>query len=157
MLTPTAETRWHAAQPFVVTGAVAIIAGGFIAAGVARRPLQHLVWMSAYLVLVAGIAQIVFGAGQAWLPTRLAGTRWIAAEWGIFNLGNAGVITGTLMGSFPLVLVGTLLFAVGIALFLLGTHAANRRGWLLGYRVLLGLIFLSSLVGLALSVRARLG
>ena len=30
-----------------------------------------------------------------------------------------------------------------------------RRGWLAGYRILLGLIFLSSLAGLALSLRAH--
>jgi hypothetical protein len=50
---------------------------------------------------------------------------------------------------------GTALFALGTALFLSGTRSAARGGWLLGYRVLLGLVLLSSLAGLALSLHAR--
>ena len=125
-----------------------------MAAAVAHRPTQRLVWMSAYLVLIVGVAQIVFGAGQAWLSEHAPSLGWVAGEWVVFNLGNAGVIAGTLAGSFGLVMAGTALFAVGIALFLLGARG-TRGGWLLGYRVLLGLIFLSSLVGLALSLHAH--
>ena len=135
-------------------GVAAIIAGGLVAAVVAHHPAEHPVWTSAYLVLIVGVAQIVFGTGQAWLSERLPSTGWIAGEWIVFNLGNAGVIAGTLAGSFGLVAGGTLLFALGIALFLLGARGA-RGGWLLGYRVLLGLIFLSSLAGLALSLQAH--
>ena len=136
-------------------GVAAIIAGGLVAAVVAQHPAEHLVWMSAYLVLIVGVAQIVFGAGQAWLSERLPSIGWLAGEWMAFNLGNAGVIGGTVLGSFRTVLAGTALFAVGIAAFLLGTRGSMMRGgWLLGYRVVLGLVFLSSLAGLVLSLRA---
>ncbi|MGH8182271.1 MAG: hypothetical protein ACREPH_01260 [Rhodanobacteraceae bacterium] len=163
MLNPDAEMRWRAARPFVLLGGTAIIAGGLLAAVVglpgaaatANLPLRHLAWASAYLVLIVGVAQIVFGAGQAWLPARVPAAGWVAGEWIVFNLGNAGVIAGTLFGSFALVCVGTLLFAAGIALFLLGARGARRGGWLVGFRVLLGLIFVSSLIGLALSVQPR--
>ena len=134
-------------------GVAAIIAGGLVAAAVAQRPTEHPVWTSAYLVLIVGVAQIVFGAGQAWLPERLPSIGWITGEWIVFNSGNAGVIAGTLLGSFPMVLAGTALFAAGIAAFLLGTRGRMRSAWLLGYRLVLGLIFLSSLAGLALSLR----
>ena len=134
-------------------GVAAIIAGGLVAAAVAHRPAEHPVWTSAYLVLIVGVAQIVFGAGQAWLSERLPATGWIAGEWIAFNLGNAGVIAGTVLGSFRMVLAGTVLFAAGIAAFLLGTRGTIRGGWLAGYRILLGLVFLSSLAGLALSLR----
>jgi len=156
VLISDAGERWRAAELFVATGAVAIIAGGLLAAGVAHHPPQLLVWMSAYLVLIVGVAQIVFGAGQARLSPQVPQTRWIAAEWIVFNLGNAGVVAGTLLGWFAMVLAGTVLFAAGIALFLAGTRGAARGGWLAGYRILLGLIFLSSLVGLGLSAANHL-
>lgn len=147
----TGATRWRAALAFAALGAAAVIAGGLVAAASAHHPEQLLVWMSAYLVLIVGVAQIVFGAGQAWLSARMPAAGSLAVEWIVFNLGNALVIAGTLLGHFLLVFVGTALFAVGIALFLLLTRGARHKGWLVAYRVLLGLIFLSSLVGLALS------
>lgn len=156
MLTSGACGHLRAAWPFLALGGAAIIGGGLVAAIEAHQPVQALVWMSAYLVLVVGIAQIVFGAGQAWLSGRAPAAGRVATEWVVFNLGNAGVIAGTLCDRFVWVLAGTALFATGILLFLLGTRGAVRRGWAVGYRVLLGLMFLSSLVGLVLSIRARM-
>ena len=154
MLKQAADARWRAVRPFAWLGVAAIIAGGLVAAAVAHRPVQQLVWMSAYLVLIVGVAQIVFGAGQAWLSERAPSRSWVAGEWVIFNLGNAGVIAGTLAGSFDLVAAGTALFALGIALFL-RVRGGTHRAWLLAYRILLGLIFLSSLVGLGLTLHAH--
>jgi len=154
VLTPVTRARWRAARPFAWLGVAAIIAGGLVAAAVAHRPMQPVVWMSAYLVLIVGVAQIVFGAGQAWLSERPPSNYWIAGEWIALNLGNGGVIAGTLLGSFGMILTGTALFATGIGLLLLGTRGPVR-GWLIGYRILLGLVFASSLVGLALSVTNR--
>jgi hypothetical protein len=111
VLTPAAHARWRAARPFAWLDAVAIVTGGLVAAAVARRPVPRPVWMSAYLVLIVGAAQIVFGAGQAWLPERAPAPGWVAGEWIIFNLGNAGVIAGTLAASFGGVAAGTALFA----------------------------------------------
>jgi hypothetical protein len=136
-------------------GGAAIIAGGLVAAAVAHHPVQQLVWMSAYLVLIVGVAQCVFGVGQALLSQRAPAVARVWFEWVGFNLGNAGVVAGTVSGWFGLVFAGTVLFAAGIALFLAGTRGA-RGGWLTGYRVLLGLIFLSSLVGLALATHSQL-
>ncbi len=155
MLTPETHARWRAARPFAWLGVAAVIAGGLVAAAVAHRPMQQLVWMSAYLVLIVGVAQIVFGAGQAWLSERAPSPGWVAGEWIVFNLGNAGVIAGTLAGSFGGVAAGTALFALGAALFLWGTRGGVRGGWLLGYRLLLGLVLLSSLAGLALSLHGH--
>lgn len=155
MLTADAAARWRAARPFAALGAGAIVAGGLVAAVVAHHPAEHPVWMSAYLVLIVGVAQIVFGAGQAWLSAGVPGPRLRAGEWIVFNLGNLGVIIGTLCEQFALVLVGTVLFACGIALFLLATRGGPRRGWLMAYRTVLGLVFASSLAGLALAVAGR--
>lgn len=156
MLNPRADTRWRAARPFVALGALAIIAGGLTAAAVAHRPAQSLVWMSAYLVLVVGVVQIIFGAGQARLASAPPGAGLVIAEWWVFNLGNAAVIAGTLLGRFWIVFAGTLWFVAGIALFLHGTRRTAGGGLVLAYRALLVLILVSSLVGLGLSLAADL-
>lgn len=142
---------WCSARIFTATGSAAIIAGGLVAAAVAHRPTEPLVWMSAYLVLVVGVAQWVFGLGQAWLSADAPKTAWLASEWIIFNLGNTGVIAGTLADLPSLVVAGTVLFIVAIALFLVSTRGNAHPRWLAGYRVLLGLIFLTSLTGLVLA------
>ncbi|MEO6972399.1 MAG: hypothetical protein ABI135_03120 [Rhodoferax sp.] len=151
MLNPRAV----AALPFVAVGIAAVIVGGATAAAVAYQPTEHLVWMVAYLVLVVGVMQCAFGAGQAWLAQDPPSGRVTWWQWGLFNLGNAGVIAGTLGGRFGLVAGGTLLFAVAIAWFLYGVRAVRWRGWGMAYRALVGLIFASSLIGLVISTGAN--
>lgn len=143
--------RVAAGAPFAVLGAAAIVAGGATAAGIAYHPTEHLVWMVAYLVLVVGVMQAVFGAGQAWLAERppAPGVAW--GQWILFNLGNAGVIGGTFANRTGVVAAGTLLFVVAIAWFLHGVRRCRRRGWGAAYRILLGLIFLSACIGLGIS------
>ena len=70
----------------------------------------------------------------------------------MFNLGNAGVIAGTLGDRFGLVAGGTVLFVLAIAWFLYGVRAVRRRSWGIAYRTLVGLIFASSLIGLVISM-----
>ena len=151
MLNPRAV----AALPFVALGVAAVIAGGATAAAVAYQPTEHLVWMVAYLVLVVGVMQCAFGAGQAWLAQDPPPGRVTWGQWGVFNLGNAGVSAGTLGDRFGLVAGGTLLFVLAIAWFLYGVRAVRWRGWGIAYRVLVGLIFASSLVGLVISTGAK--
>lgn len=143
--------RVAAAAPFVVLGAVAIVAGGGTAAAVAYRPTEHLVWMVAYLVLVVGVMQMVFGAGQAWLAERAPSRGTVWGQCILFNLGNAGVIGGTLCNRTGVVAAGTLLFAAAIAWFLYGVRHCRLRAWANAYRVLLALIFLSACIGLVIS------
>lgn len=138
-------------MPFVATGALAILAGGGIAAAIAHDPARVLVWMVAYLVLVAGAMQVVFGAGQAWLATVRPGRGLVWSQWVLFNLGSVGVVAGTLGQRVAVVAAGTLLFMAALAGFFLGTRRCRWRGWGAVYRVLLGLVFLSACVGLALS------
>ncbi|MGH8148173.1 MAG: hypothetical protein ACREPY_17815 [Rhodanobacteraceae bacterium] len=143
--------RVAAAAPFGALGTAAIVAGGAIAAAIAYHPTEHLVWMVAYLVLVVGVMQWVFGAGEAWLAECAPGGAMIWGQWALFNLGNAGVIGGTLCDRTDVVAAGTLLFALAIAWFLYGVRRSRQRGWGIAYRTLLALILLSACTGLVIS------
>lgn len=145
--------RLHAAAPFAILGGLAIVAGGGVAAASAHAPSQPLVWMVAYLVLVVGVAQMVFGTGQAWLAEVAPARATIWTQWWVLNLGNAGVIGGTLWRRPGLVTLGTLLFVAAIGWFLVATGHSRHRRWGLAYRVLLGLLLASACIGVALSFK----
>ena len=147
--------RINSARPFLLVSALAIVGAGVIAAAMAHAPSQKALWAVAYLVLVVGASQAAFGVGQALLATCATSVSMRAAEWTMFNLGNVGVIGGTLCSSQPLVWVGTLLFAASLVVFLMATRGV-RGGWaILAYRALLVLIGGSAVVGLVLAtVRA---
>lgn len=145
-------TRIPAALPFLAMAALAIIGGGVLAAVMAHAPSRKILWAVAYLVLVAGVAQAVLGMGQALLAMRASSGPVRAIEWLAFNLGNAGVMGGTFLSSWSVVLVGTLLFVVALAMFLQATWVARRGWWIHTYRTLIVFIGGSSIVGLVLSV-----
>ena len=146
------RARLLAARGFLATALLALLIAGFAAAAAIHAPTQALVWMVAYLVLVAGVAQAVLGLGQSLLPQRLPTASWQAGEWWLFNLGNAGVIAGTLLVLPALVAVGTALFVLALLAFLLGVRGGGA-GWLLhAFRAVLVVTCLGACVGLALSV-----
>ena len=143
--------RVVSAWPCLVIAALAIVGGGVLAAAMAHAPSRKLLWMVAYLVLVVGVTQTVLGIGQALLATRETAALVRAVECVLFNLGNAGVIAGTMLSKWSLVLMGTLLFAAALAIFLHATRRA-RGGWLTHvYRALIVCIGGSSIVGLVLA------
>lgn len=154
---PTTQTavfrsRPAAALPFLLVALLAIVAGGLVAAVMAHAPSRALMWMVAYLVLVAGVAQAGFGVGQAWLAPVGVPVRRVLLQCGFFNLGNAGVIVGTLVSAPSLVMAGTISFVLALLMFLAGTRGA-RAGWpLLAYRIGLGLIALGAAIGVLLSL-----
>ena len=144
--------RVNSALPFLLVSALAIVSAGALAAAMAHAPTQKVLWAVAYLVLVVGVSQAVFGVGQALLATRATSVSMRVAEWILFNLGNVGVIAGTLCSSQLLVWLGTLLFAASLITFLWATRGV-RGGWaILAYRMLLVLIGGSAVVGLVLTV-----
>jgi len=144
--------RLRAARPFLLTALLALLFAGFVAAAIAHAPTRSLVWMVAYLVLVAGVAQGVLGLGQALLPGQPPASRWRAGEWLLFNGGNVGVIAGTLLVAPALVAAGTALFVAALAAFLLGVRGAGG-GWLLQlFRAVLAITGLGASVGLVLTL-----
>lgn len=151
MLNPRAA----AAAPFAVVATLAIIAAGVVAAAIAYAPTQHLIWMVAYLVLVVGVMQWVFGAGQAWLAPQPPAGAVVWSQWGLFNAGSACVIGGTLVNRTGVVAAGVLLFVLAMVAFFLGVRHSPRRGWSIAYHVLLALICLSACIGLAISAASH--
>lgn len=143
--------------PFVAVGIAAILLGGLIAAAVAHEPSRNMVWMVAYLVLVAGLAQIAFGLGQIVLADKTIGTVLVVSEFLLFNLGNAGVISGTITETLIPVAIGTALLLFGLGLFLYGSRGQGHTRLRGGYRVLLAIIAIGALVGLTLSALSSLG
>jgi hypothetical protein len=137
---------------FINTGVVAIIVAGTLSAALAHAPTRAAMWLTAYLVLVVGVAQIGLGVGQArlalWPPTAAL----LGSEWLLFNVANALVISGRLLVWPAAVTVGAVVLAVALGLFLRGVRGAGG-GWLLQvYRLLVALLACSALVGVGLSL-----
>lgn len=141
--------------PLLVPGAVAVITGGLIAAGVAHDPTSATVWLAAYLVLVVGVAQLALAIGQALLASPTVSIARIRLESVLFNVGSAGVIVGTIGGVFVPVLFGTLLFFGALGAFLRTVRATVGDCVAHAYRALIALLSISALVGVLLSA-ARL-
>ncbi len=138
-------------------GGISIIAGGLVAAVTAIAPTRHATWAAAYLVLVVGVAQLGIGMGQALLAPKTPSSRLITAELLTWDIGNAGVIAGTLLGRVGLVDLGGVLLAVSLVLFLLGVrgHAGQKRWLLYGYRLLIAIVLVSIPIGLTISRSAH--
>lgn len=151
------HTRWFPAFPFMAMGGISIIAGGLVAAVTAISPTRHATWAAAYLVLVVGVAQLGIGMGQALLAPKTPSPRLITAELLTWDIGNAGVIAGTLLNRVGLVDLGGVLLAVSLILFLLGVrgHAGQKRWLLYGYRLLIAIVLVSIPIGLIISRSAH--
>lgn len=146
----------RASMPMASVGAAAVVAGGILAAATASASSQPAVWATAYLVLVVGAVQIALAIGFGLLVPRPVAAGLRAWAFGLFNLGNAAVLAGTLLdgvvrGSVWLVDLGGGLLAIAMALLLYAARGA-RRGWLLrGYIAVVAVILVSMPIGLVLA------
>ena len=152
MTWPAALTCRTPAAPFLGIGGACVIAGGFTAAVTAHAPTENATWVAAYLVLVAGVAQIGLGAGQAWLADQRPSPRLLAGELITWNLGNGAVIAGTVSGVTLVLDVGGALLVIALALLLAAVRGPRWTGWpLVLYRALVVLVLVSIPVGLVLA------
>lgn len=140
-------------QAFRIVGAVAIIAGGMLAAVTGPLGLSKGSWAAAYLVLVAGVAQYVMGIAVAhWHSARSSAPNW---WWfALWNLGHIGVVGGTVIGSTAVVFVGSGVLVVALVLAFLATFRTDGGAHhllLTGYRILLVLLAISIPVGMVIS------
>ncbi|MPV35994.1 hypothetical protein GB881_02840 [Georgenia subflava] len=143
---------------FALLGLVAIIAGGFVAAVTGPTGFTEGSWVAAYLVLVAGVAQLCLGMGQALLAAVPPSKRRRGWQLVLYNVANVAVLFGTLSGSVAVVVAGGALLLVALALFLAAvrrprTQPPHTHSWYLTlYRILLVILGVSVPAGVVLSV-----
>lgn len=149
---------WRPTRVLVAIGAGCVVLGGLVAAVTEPLKLADGSWLAAYLVLVCGVAPYAMGHAPAHLagrePTAFLGWAGLLC----WNLGNAGVIAGTLTATPLLVDAGAPSLVAGLVIAWLAarrTSGATGRPWLrtLGwtYRILLLVLAVSILVGVALA------
>ncbi|MEO5724185.1 MAG: hypothetical protein ABIQ39_07755 [Ilumatobacteraceae bacterium] len=144
------EERWSIALPFLILGSTCIVAGGVTSAATAYNRSQHASWVVAYLVLVAGVAQVALGLGQAALSIKTPSKVTVTGELIAWNGGNVAVIVGTLLTTSLLTDVGGALLMIALALFVY-TARGGHAGWARQmFRITVLIILLSIPVGLVL-------
>lgn len=158
-LPPTLSRLWDRRTvfaPFALAGAVAVAAGGIVAAAIAApTPTRHGVWAVAYLVLVMGIAQFALGAGQALLAQTTPDSRQTLATAALFNAANLAVIAGVITDRTIILTTGSLLLFVALGLSLYGVRRSDRRGWPLHlYRLVITVLAVSIPIGLLINTAA---
>jgi hypothetical protein len=132
-----------------------VVAGGLVAAVSRPTDFDHGPWVAAYLVLVAGVAQIALGAGQAWLAASPPARARLIVEFIAWNVATLATIGGTLMSVPPIIIVGAVAAATGSAAFALGIdggRADRLRGTKVAFVGFAALIAVSSLIGILLAV-----
>jgi hypothetical protein len=146
--------RRHAATPTVgALGAVAVVAGGLVAAVNSAAPFAHGSWLSAYLVLVAGVSQLVLGFGAQALPVRQPPATTVYVQVALWNLGNLAVAAGVL-GDAPAAVAagsGALLVALGSFSLCVGRGRRRARRWVVAYHATVASLAVSVGIGCALA------
>ena len=150
---PTPASRWKATLPLLAAGGVSIGAGGLVAAVTGPTHWDNGSWVAAFLVLVAGVAQIGVAAGQAQLAPIAATTAFTAAECASWNAGCMTILAGTLLSSPVAVSIGSALLvaALGMSAFAIRGSGCQPRLLLWLYRALLIVLVVSIPIGIALS------
>lgn len=142
----------------LIAGAASVVAGGLVAAVTGPTGWGDGSWVAAFLVLVAGVAQLGIGSGQAHLavttPTVALGTAQVV----MWNVGCATVIAGTLLSSPATVAVGSAPLVATLVMSMVALRdrpGARRSVVLLGYRLLLLVVLVSVPIGVALAFARR--
>jgi hypothetical protein len=145
--------RW--ATGYTVAGAAFVVIGGLVSAAAGPLGWSEGSWLAAYLVLVCGVAQCLFGVQRMIAPAPLGALGFVLVFAG-WNLGNAAVVGGDLAGIPAVVMVGGVLLAAVLVVQLvqLRHSVPGRRVWAWGCGVVLVVLLLSIPVGVVLSAIA---
>jgi hypothetical protein len=128
-----------------------------VAAVNSAAPFAHGSWLAAYLVLVAGVSQVLLGVGRRALLVRDPPRRLTRAQVLLWNAGSAAVPAGVLVDATPLVTFGSIALLAGLACFAAGVHGVPLRAGAVGYHALIVALAASVIVGSALAGGPRVG
>lgn len=136
-----------------VAGGGSIVTGGLVAAVTGPTEWTHGSWVAAFLVLVAGAAQIGIGASQAHLAAATPSLRFTALECVSWNAGCAMVVAGTLLASPVTVTAGSTLLVATLAMSAVAVRPSRRErsALVLLYRAMLAVLLVSIPIGVALA------
>jgi hypothetical protein len=134
-------------------GGGAIVAGGLVAAVNAAAPFGHGSWLSAYLVLVAGVSQLVLGVGARALAVDRPPVTTRRVQLALWNLGNLAVAAGVLADAPVAVAAGSgvLLVALGSFALCVGRGRGGARRWVMAYHATVAILVISVGIGCALA------
>lgn len=145
--------RWPSVRPFAAVAASSIVLGGLVAAATGPLDLARGSWLAAFLVLVAGVAQLALGAGQAALAERPPTRAVVRAELVLWNLGVAATVAGTLATLPALTTVAAVPVVAALVLFAvsvrgIGTAPTWARA---SYLAVVTVVGVSTPIGLVLA------
>lgn len=147
------DQRLRAAWPFCAIGVASIVTGGLVASLTRPLDLESGPWISAYLVLVSGVAQIGLGAGQAALAPHPPSSRVVSIEIVAWNASTATILLGTVIGWPVLTSAGALALLLAVGSFVRQVPGAptGRRWSATAHWALGALVALSAPVGVMLA------
>jgi hypothetical protein len=138
---------------FFLIGSAFVVLGGLTAAAVEPLKFPDGSWLAAYLVLVAGVAQCLFGIVRRYVAPAPATALGFTVELVCWNVGNAAVVVGDLAGIPALVGVGGALLVVVLVLQLVHLRhvvsGARWAAWL--YGIVVAILLVSIPVGIVLA------
>ncbi|MGB3303664.1 MAG: hypothetical protein WBA98_13325 [Gordonia sp. (in: high G+C Gram-positive bacteria)] len=139
---------------FTVAGMVFVIAGGLVAAATGPLNWSKGSWLSAFMVLVCGVALIAIGIAQQH-STEPVPRRTRLVQLGGWLLANGLVAVGALVDIAALTAIGSiLLLAILLLTAWVGLNLVRtRHAWAYVYVAILLVLAVSAPIGMALSVR----
>lgn len=140
----------------ITSGMIAIILGGGLSAFLAKSPSTLVMWASAYLVLVVGVAQMIFGLCLSKL-SQVHSTLLLWVSLALYNLASAAVILGRVykLSSYGplLIIAGAIGVIVAVIAMLWSIRGAAKSLWLIGFYIVALILLISAPIGMFLSRR----
>src|SRR5690606_23321817 len=124
--------------------------GGLRAAVTNPLDLYKGSWLAAYVVLVCGVCLAALGRAQEHLVQRPVPVRLWWAQFAAWNLGNALVVTGTMVKSPWVVDAGGVLLLAVVGSAVWRVRGGVRRGWGWAYALVLAVLAVTVPIGLVL-------